>query len=327
MSLSRQSSGLLAVERAREELAACRDLHEVTEIRDKAKAMEAYQRAQRAGKAAMADAAAIRLLAERRAGQMLTDTVQHQGGRPEQPGQSGRVSKPRLADLGVSEKESKTWQKVASVPQQDFDRALEKSREEKKPVATSALLKLAAPSKKTAAKARTGVSRFTPPAPLMEPGARFSAVVVAADWESLGADGVRSLPVLDLAEPDCAVWLWCDASTLREAFRCLDAWGLTDVATIAWNRVNPARGARTPRRGIVRGVMDYCVLATRGDPRLRTVRCLDYIECTDHNHGKPVEFYRLVDQICPGSRVAMCATPRLAGWNSWQPTQQENERG
>jgi hypothetical protein len=60
--------------------------------------------------------AEIKLRAERRIGEMLGETVSHEGGRPEKPSHDVTVS-PRLSDIGISRKQSSRWQTIASLPE------------------------------------------------------------------------------------------------------------------------------------------------------------------------------------------------------------------
>ena len=61
-------------------------------------------------------AAEIRLRAERRAGELLRDTERAQGQRTDLVPQGNEVATPTLSELGVSRKESMTWQLIAKVP-------------------------------------------------------------------------------------------------------------------------------------------------------------------------------------------------------------------
>lgn len=68
--------------------------------------------------------AEIKIRAERKAGQMLGETVQHQGGRPEKPSHDGRVSTPQLKELGITWNDSSRWQSIASIPEEEFERIM-----------------------------------------------------------------------------------------------------------------------------------------------------------------------------------------------------------
>ena len=105
-------------------IAAAYDVDEVKDIRDKALALERYM-AQAKNTEAERQACEIRLRAERRVGQLLRQMEKAKGGRPvKTPDTVEAVSDRTLSDLGVSYKQSATWQKLADMPDDDFETAL-----------------------------------------------------------------------------------------------------------------------------------------------------------------------------------------------------------
>jgi hypothetical protein len=104
-------------------ITAAYQVDEVKDIRDKALALERYA-AQARNVEAERQACEIRLRAERRAGQLLRETEKAKPG-PEPSDRSHRITDPAtLSDLGVSKKQSSDWQKLAGVPETDFEDAL-----------------------------------------------------------------------------------------------------------------------------------------------------------------------------------------------------------
>lgn len=109
-------------------LAAAKSTDEVKDWRDKAEAMRAYAH-QSKNRQLEIDAAEIRIRAERRLGELLIEqkaTVGlNTGGRPakETPAEREGVwgESPALADIGVSYKLSSHAQKVAAIPEAEFE--------------------------------------------------------------------------------------------------------------------------------------------------------------------------------------------------------------
>jgi phage N-6-adenine-methyltransferase len=113
----------LDVERAAALLAQARSVDEVREIREKARAIEVYQRMRGASLSAQQDAAEIVLRAERRLGELCAVVAEKsqtaglkRGPRPDSP--SGRE---KLGDLGIAHHESSRWQKLAAIPEPVFE--------------------------------------------------------------------------------------------------------------------------------------------------------------------------------------------------------------
>ncbi|MEM9194320.1 MAG: DNA N-6-adenine-methyltransferase [Myxococcota bacterium] len=128
------STGLLDIERARDFLAKCRNLDDVREIRDRAKAVEAYQRSRRASLEAQQDAAEIALRAERRLGEMCAEITVR--GQPKE--MSTRTT---LPELGISRDQSSRWQTLARIPETDFEAHVRTVRENGEKLTTAGAIR------------------------------------------------------------------------------------------------------------------------------------------------------------------------------------------
>lgn len=99
---------------------------EVKEIRDKARAMEMYLR-QAKNTEAERRACEIRLRAERKAGQLLEEREKAKPGPRPSPELGNFVapnSAPSLDGLGITKRQSSDWQRLARVPEDEFEAAL-----------------------------------------------------------------------------------------------------------------------------------------------------------------------------------------------------------
>jgi hypothetical protein len=118
-------------------IAECHQIDEVKDLRDKAKALEVYA-AQARNLDAERGAAAVRIRAERRVGQLLAE-MKAAGQRQDRGGNGGHnarnqtsqsatsaptAAKETLADLGITRDQSSQWQKLAEIPEEKFEEAL-----------------------------------------------------------------------------------------------------------------------------------------------------------------------------------------------------------
>jgi len=120
---------LAKYETARRALADAHRVDEVKDIRDKAAAMQVY--ATQAKDRELIDMATdIKLRAERRAGELLREMPKNKGTQGAAKGRNssgGHVVVPpedttsKLSDLGITKNESSRWQKLASMPEKEFE--------------------------------------------------------------------------------------------------------------------------------------------------------------------------------------------------------------
>jgi len=147
---------LVEFDRARLAIEAATSIDEVKEIRDQAEALRLYMRQSQQGLEMQNQCAEIKLRAERRAGEMLADGLQHQGGRPK-PLHDERVL---LRDHQISEIQSHRWQQVAQVPEEAFDAYIAATRDSDTAELTTAGL-LRRPD--AALRSSEAVEWYTPP--------------------------------------------------------------------------------------------------------------------------------------------------------------------
>ena len=123
---------LVRYEAARVALHAANSVDEVKDIRDKAQAMAAYAR--QANDTELVEwATEIKVRAERRAGEMLAAMNL-------QPGP--KKDNTTLVSIGVSANQSSRWQKLAAVPEDQFEQAVAAAKEVAGEVTTAAMLRL-----------------------------------------------------------------------------------------------------------------------------------------------------------------------------------------
>jgi hypothetical protein len=139
-------SALIKYDAARYALQQAVEIDEVKDIRDKAEAMAAYAR-QAKDTEMIQWVTEIKVRAERRAGEMLASMEKHPGakgtGSNQHEVRSHDVTAPKLADLGITKNESSRWQKLAAVPEDQFEQAVAAAKDIAGEVTTAAMLRAA----------------------------------------------------------------------------------------------------------------------------------------------------------------------------------------
>ncbi len=111
-----------AFDRADLALATAHSLVEVVEVRDQAEAIRMLMSRQKRGLEWQNRAAEIKLRAERKAGELLSDIPREAGGRPsDNSNQAGEGFMGTIEDAGIPYTTANRWQKVAEVPEERFE--------------------------------------------------------------------------------------------------------------------------------------------------------------------------------------------------------------
>lgn len=126
-------TGLVKYDSMCRAIAACHRVDEVLDIRNKAKALEAY------AKIALdveeeRRVREVRLRAERRTGELLKETKRATGGQPYQKKNPTGIARipvetKTLSEMGISKVQSVDWQEMADLPQEEFEKRIKEITE------------------------------------------------------------------------------------------------------------------------------------------------------------------------------------------------------
>lgn len=177
---------------------------------------------------------------------------------------------------------------------------------------------------------------------LFEVPKTYSAIVIDPPWRyelrvddnshrgkipysSMSFDEVRDLPIAQLADPaGCVMFLWFTNNHMIEAAKLIEAWGFTHKGILTWEKISKSGNTRLGIGHWLRNSTEHCAIATKGkvlsfashSAIARRTPNLLKAERREHSR-KPDEFYRLVEEVCQGSRLEMFARQRRHGWDSW----------
>lgn len=167
--------------------------------------------------------------------------------------------------------------------------------------------------------------RNTPP-----PKGKFNVVVADPPWPydknrkddptQRGQTPYPTMTVEEICEypipaaKDCILWLWCTNAHLSDGTvaRVLHAWGFTGKTILTWVK---------PKLGIgdwLRGKTEHCILAVRGKPVHEPPKGTSTVlEAPVGEHSaKPDKFYKLVERLCPGTKIELFSRKARKGWEA-----------
>ena len=139
---------------------------------------------------------------------------------------------------------------------------------------------------------------------------------------------IQALPIQDIADDNCALFLWATDPLLPQAIDLIQKWGF-NYKTVAFywcklNRSSPLEwwGERDFFTGMgywTRANPEICLLGTRGKPvrKSASVRRLVVAPRREHSRKPDVVADRIVDLMGDVPRVELFARASRPGWAVW----------
>jgi N6-adenosine-specific RNA methylase IME4 len=324
---------LVKYEAARRALAEASTVDEVASIRDRAIAMQTYARM--AKDSDLIDKATdIRLRAERRAGEMLAEmreTGQRDDGRGNRnPVLKSQAATPKLVDLGVTKTESSRWQKIAAMPEPEFEQRVAVAKreavrsveattaertEEKKERRAEREVELAAKIIALPEK-RYGVI-YADPEWRFEPWSRETGMDRAADnhYPTSELETIKNRSVHELAADDCVLFMWATSPMLKDAIEVMRAWGFRYVTSFVWvkDKIGTGYWFRNKHETLLVGVKGEVPAPAPG------TQADSVISAPVARHSeKPEVFYEIIERYFSTlPKIELNARRRRAGWDAW----------
>jgi N6-adenosine-specific RNA methylase IME4 len=139
-----------------------------------------------------------------------------------------------------------------------------------------------------------------------------------AQYNCMDLEGVKSLPVIDLAAPNSLLWLWATNPMLPQAFEVMEAWGFTFKTAGHWSK-KTVHGKQAFGTGyILRCAGEPFLIGTRG--KIKTTKSTrSVIEAKVREHSrKPDEAFTAAEAMIPDAkRVELFSRESRLGWDTW----------
>jgi N6-adenosine-specific RNA methylase IME4 len=137
-------------------------------------------------------------------------------------------------------------------------------------------------------------------------------------YEVMGLDAIKALPVLDLAAPDCLLWLWATNPMLPQAIDTLRAWGFRFKTAGTWGKLTKTGKIAFGTGYVLRCASEPFLIGARGKPvTAKTVRTLIMGQLREHSR-KPEEAYAAAEKLMPRARrLELFSRTDRPGWDHW----------
>ncbi len=322
-------SQLVKYEAACRAIAECAAVDEAKDIHDKAAAMQAYGR-QAKNRSLEVQAGEIRFRAEKRLGELLKETERAPAGRPSQGigSESEPISKPpTLAEMGIDKKLSARAQKLAAIPEDQFEGMISDWRErvsKETERVTANLLREGEKAQRDADLAKVELSwpegKFQviyadPPWRYENPPMGGSNRSIENHYPTMDLDEICALDIGLVADDNCVLFLWATAPKLAECMEVISAWGFTYRTCMVWVKDKIGMGYHA------RNQHELLLIAKRGEmaPPEPSDRPSSVLQAPRQEHSaKPLEYYDIIERMYPAQNKLelFCRLPR-DGWAVW----------
>ena len=140
-------------------------------------------------------------------------------------------------------------------------------------------------------------------------------------YSTMGIEEICSLPVQEICEKDCVLFLWVTFPQLPEAFKVIKAWGFCyKTVAFVWIKQNKSGNGYFFGLGYwTRSNAEICLLAVKGKPKRVSKKVFQFIVSPLQEHSrKPAEAReRIVELMGDLPRIELFARQQSPGWDVW----------
>lgn len=140
-------------------------------------------------------------------------------------------------------------------------------------------------------------------------------------YPTMSMEEIENLPVWELADENCALFLWITFPLLKEIWRVVKAWGFTyKTVAFVWIKQNKKADSLFWGMGYwTRANAEICILATKGSPKRYSGRVHQVLITHIEEHSKkPEEARNRIEQLMGDvPRVELFARRETPGWDVW----------
>lgn len=140
-------------------------------------------------------------------------------------------------------------------------------------------------------------------------------------YETMKIEDIKKIPIKDITEDNCMLFLWVTFPNLQEGLDVIKAWGFKyKTLGFSWIKTNKKNG--NPFFGIgyyTKSNCEICLIGVKGKP----IKQSDYISSViisprEEHSKKPDEVREKIVKLCGDiPRIELFARQAVDGWDCW----------
>jgi N6-adenosine-specific RNA methylase IME4 len=135
------------------------------------------------------------------------------------------------------------------------------------------------------------------------------------DYSTMSIDELSNLPISDISDIDCHIYMWITNRSLPKGFRLFDAWGFRYITMLTWPKPSFGMG------NYFRGQTEHILFGVKGSQMLARKNASTLLPSWSRGEGghssKPVEIYDFIESCSPGPYVELFGRSTRKGWFQW----------
>lgn len=139
-------------------------------------------------------------------------------------------------------------------------------------------------------------------------------------YHTMNIKDIQSLPVGDIADDDCILFLWVTFPRLAEGIETIRKWGFTyKTCGFVWVKKNKKKDSYFTGLGFwTRANAELCLIATKGHPKRVSKKVKQICDARIMEHSrKPDEIRNRIVELCGDIyRIELFARQKVSGWDA-----------
>jgi len=144
---------------------------------------------------------------------------------------------------------------------------------------------------------------------------------VTDHYSVMSIKNICNLPVKEIADKDCILFMWVTMPKLNECFEVIKAWGF-EYKSCAFTWVKKNKKSNSWFMGLgrwTRANAELCLLATKGKPKRISAGVHSIIDNPIEQHSKKPDITkdRIIQLVGDLPRIELFARQKTIGWDAW----------
>lgn len=153
--------------------------------------------------------------------------------------------------------------------------------------------------------------------PWLETGGGIIKRGANAHYSLMKTKDIMTLPIADLAEDNCHLYLWVTNNFLPDGLKVMEAWGFDYKTTITWGKDRFGLGQ------YFRGQSEHCLFGVKGNLPYKVIDgkraqgTTFFLARRQEHSQKPVQMREMIEKVSYPPFIELFARTQTPGWDVW----------